>query len=292
MVLRPAEAIGVDIGGTRTRVALVAGGEIVGDTLREFPTSAFSDGDALVHMVNETAARIRSSSARGIGVSVPGLLRDDLAAVEFCPNTPILEGYPLRERFLAKTGLRVVLEVDCNAAALAECRFGEGVGLRRVVVISLGTGVGVGVVDGGAVLRVTGGCCGDLGHVFVGGEKRCTAGCRGCLESVVSVEALGGAGDCAAMIENARSGNPRACATLASVGRSVGIAAASIASFLRPDLILLAGGISEAGESLTKAANDAFREHGAPFYQCEIRKARLGSNAALVGAAASIEEKP
>jgi len=277
---------GVDIGGTRTRMAVVAEGALVSGTLREFPTASFEDGNQLVDAVVDHASEFRAGA---IGVCVPGLLDFDLATVEYCPNTPVLTGYPLAVRLREKTGLAATLEVDCNAAALAEVRFGAARGVHRVVVISLGTGVGVGVIDRGEVLRITGGCCGDLGHVYVGGDRRCSAGCRGCLESVVSVEALGGdAAQAAAVIEFAREGCPDAVARIAEAGHSIGIAAASISSFLRPDLILLAGGISEAGDCLTAAANQAFREHAAPFYLCEIRKAHFGANAALIGAAAAI----
>jgi len=290
--LHAAEAIGVDIGGTRTRIALVAAGGILEGTLREFPTRQFSNGDELVGALAAHGADLGRGRVRGIGVSVPGLLCADFESVELCPNARMIEGYPLRARLREETGMRTALEVDCNAAALAESHFGAGANFRRVVVVSIGTGVGVGVVDGGSIVRITNGCSGDLGHIYVGGERRCSAGCRGCLEANVSVEALGGSGEeaasrVAALIHNARSGDLEAGAMLAKAGKAIGMAAASISSFLRPDLILLAGGISEAGDWLTASANEAFRDHASPSYLCPIRKARLGSNAALIGAAGS-----
>jgi glucokinase len=246
--------------------------------------------------VRDHAAQFQDRGVRGIGVCVPGLLCDDLAAVEFCPNTPVLAGYPLLTSLRENTGLEIALEVDCNAAALAESRFGAGVGSQRVVVISLGTGVGVGFVNHGTILRLTGGCCGDLGHIYVGGDRKCSAGCRGCLEASVSVEALAcgaepAAGYVAALIQAGKSGVAAAREVFEDAGRAIGIAAASISSFLRPDIILLAGGISEAGDCLIDPANRAFREHAAPFYLCEIRKARFGANAALIGAAAALLEE-
>jgi glucokinase len=285
--------LAVDIGGTRTRVALVAEGAVCLGTFREFPTAGFRDGDDLTDAVCAHAARLRESEglrnglAGGLGVSVPGLLSRDFGTVEYCPNTQAIEGYALRDSLHKKTGLPVALEVDCNAAAMAEHRFGAGRGSRRLLVLSLGTGVGVGVLIDGKPLRLTGGCCGDLGHVYVGGARRCSAGCLGCLESAVSVESLEATAPVSALIERAHALDPEAAAVFGRVGASIGIAVASMSSFLRPDLVLLAGGISEAGDSLTQAANRVFLDHGAGFYRCPIRKGHFGATAALIGAALS-----
>lgn len=288
------EALCVDIGGTKTRVAVVSGDRIIENTTREFPTAKFAGGDQLVQAVCEHTA-IGHRELRGIGICAPGLLAEDRASLEFCPNTPALAGYPLFARLRERSSLPVKLEVDCNAAALAESRFGAITGLERFVVISLGTGVGVGVVDRGKIVRLTAGCFGDLGHIYVGGDRRCSAGCRGCLESKVSVEALSNGGETApefvaALIQRAKAGHAHEVSILEAAGYSIGIAVASMSSFLRPDVVLLVGGISEAGDCLTESATRAFRDYAAPFYLCPIHKGRFGCNAALIGAGLAMLE--
>jgi glucokinase len=288
--LPPAEAaaLAVDVGGTNTRLAVVVDGTCLDDSYREYRTAEFRDGDDLVEAILEAT---RESTPRGVGICVPALLSRDLTTPEYCPNTPAIEGYPLRARLSERLRRPVRLEVDCNAAALAEYHYGAARGVARLVVVSLGTGVGVGVLDAGRPLRPTGGCFGDLGHIYTGGVRRCSAGCLGCLESNVSVAALGGdAPSVRSLIEGARAGRPDALETIARAGRSVGIGLASMSPFLRPDLVLLAGGISEAGDALIHATAGAFVEHAAPYFACPVAKAALGARAALIGAASALEQ--
>jgi glucokinase len=284
-----APALAVDVGGTYTRLAMVARGAVLDESYREFRTADFHGGDDLVDAIADAG---RAHSSASVGVCVPALLDHDLTTPEYCPNTPAIEGYPLRARLSERLRRPVRLEVDCNAAALAEYHYGAARGVARLVVMSLGTGVGVGVLDRGRPLRPTGGCFGDLGHIHTGGARRCSAGCLGCLESNVSVAALGpDPKSVRALLDAARRGEPAAVDTLAAAGRAIGIALASMSSFLRPNLVLLAGGISEAGDFLLAAANETFRAYAAAYFLCPLRKSALGPRAALIGASA-LEEAP
>jgi glucokinase len=289
-------AVSIDIGGSLTKLALVSTQGLCPDTFRQVSTAAHGEVEGFISDLVEQAARLAEESpepVRGIGICVPGFLHDDLGSIAYNPNTPALVGYPLRRRIATATNLPVAIEIDCNAAAMAEYRFGVGHTARRLLVLSLGTGVGAGMVVDGKPMRCASGCCGDAGHVYVGGDARCTAGCQGCLESVISVEALrraSGFEEIRELIDAARAGNARAAAVLRKAGERLGLAIASLSTILQPDLVLLAGGISEADALITGPAQQAFEEYAAPYFHIPIRKGSLGATAALLGAALSILE--
>ena len=279
-------------------MAVVQSGILHRETLLEFPTEARSDPETFVSVLVQCAGRMIAGEPQvmGIGVAVPGFLDAGLSSVVYAPNTPALAGFPLRRALTCAVGVKVALEVDCNAAALAEYHCGGGQHVPRLLVLTLGTGVGGGMVVSGKPVRITGGCCGDIGHIYVGGKQRCSAGCKGCLESAICSAALARAagspeGCCGAAVHRLISqavGGDEACrAILSRGGEAVGIAAASLSSFLRPDLVLLAGGISEAGDLLTEPANEAMRAYSAPYFTVPIRKGVFGAHGALTGAAIS-----
>jgi glucokinase len=295
--------VGIDIGGSKTKIALVSSQGLWRETLRQMPTPSQGNPEDFLSLLVEQVRGLpaRPGEIRGAGISQPGFLSEDLETVIYNPNTPLLVGYPLRRRLAERLEMPVTLEIDCNAAALGEHRFGAGLSVRRLLVLSLGTGVGGGMLVDGTPLRFTSGCCGDIGHVYVGGEARCSAGCRGCLEAMVSVEALSreaapksgeeqdsAAGTVRALIEAARAGDLKSAAVLRRAGRYIGIAVASLSSFFQPELVLLAGGISEADDLLTAPANETFQQFAASYFQAPIRKAALGASAALAGAAVSL----
>ncbi len=280
----------IDIGGTSTKIALVSREGIAPDTLRRFPTPTHGRPEDLLALIENHLHNL--PAIEGAGLSTPGLLSDDREVVTFNPNTPVLENYPLRRSLEQRLGLPVTLEVDAVAAALGEYHFGAGRAARRLFVLSLGTGVGASLLIEGRPLRFTGHGIGDVGHVYVGGNRRCTSGCLGCLEATVSAEALlaaaPGASSVATLIESARAGDPAAQDVLHQAGRAIGIGITSLASCFEPDLVLLAGGIAEAGDLLTAPATEAIAEYAAPHFAPSVRKAALGSQAALAGAAAAL----
>jgi glucokinase len=299
----PSYIAAIDIGGTNTKIALVSRHGPHLETLRKLPTPVRGDPESfLMTLVEQVQGlRARPEPVSGVGIAMPGFLSEDSEMIEYIPNAPALLGFPWRKRMERALGIPVTLEIDCNAAALGEYRFGAGRSVRRLLVLSLGTGVGGGMLVDGKPLRFTAGCCGDVGHVYVGGEERCSAGCTGCLEAMVSVEALSSAAARAwgdprngaviavrTLIEAAIAGEEKSAGILRQAGRYVGIGVASLCSFLRPDLVLLAGGISEAGDLLTVPANEAFRQHTASYFHVPINKACLGASAGLAGAAAAL----
>ena len=261
--------LAVDIGGGTTKVAAVsATGAVRGLTV--FPTAS-AGGDELVERV---AAAVPERLPRA-GVSVAGFVDEARRRMVYNPNLPWLEGYPLAESLQRRLAAGVSLDADSNRACLAEYRLGAGRGARRFLCLTLGTGAGGGMIVDGELVRLAHGGLGDIGHVIVEpGGPRCAAGCRGCLEAMMAME-------------------PRDWPRL---GRWLGIALASCAAVLFPDMIAVAGGLAEAGDKLLAPARAAVQETAGDFYRqgLTIVNAHFGWSAPLVGAgiAAHSEEEP
>jgi glucokinase len=250
-------ALGIDIGGTNTKIAFVSGeGEVVSS--HSIPTDLSGGVDAFLDRV---AGGVEEASV--VGVSVAGFVNDERTRMIYNPNLPELENYPLKEGLEARFGRSVTLDADSNSACFGEHRVGMGVGSRRFLCLVLGTGAGGGMIIDGQIVRLAHGGLGDLGHVIVKpGGPACSGGCRGCLEAMVQANAE-------------------------PLGHYVGIALASYAAVLFPDRIAIGGGRAEAGEGLLKPAEKAFRATAGAFFQqgVTIHKARLGWQASVVGAA-------
>lgn len=284
----------IDVGGTTTKFGLVSAKGIQDQQSHAIPTPSIGGPDCFIEELVKGIEKLRpeGNQIAAVGMAVPGFLSADRETVTNCTNVPMLQGYPWRTSLQRRLGVPAILEVDCNAAAMGEYAFGGGQGVDRLLVLSLGTGVGVAMLIDGAPLRFTGSCSGDAGHIYVGGARRCSAGCKGCLEAEVSVDALGGSGrGTKEIISRALGGEPNSVEILYEAGRCVGCAVASLASCFQPDLVLLAGGIAEAGDLLIAPANKAFIEYGAPSFLVSIRKAQLGAKAALAGAAVAFLDR-
>ena len=278
-------ALGVDIGATNTKVALVDAAGTA--TIETFKTG--TDRGGLVANIKEAGGHWAFEAA---GVAVAGFLNAARDRLSYNPNLEWLAGFALRDALADALGTEILLEVDSNAAALGEYKFGAGRGSARFLCLAAGTGLGGGMVVNGALLRFTGECIGDVGHVVVDSNgPPCPCGGRGCAEALVSehaiVEAAGAGATLREVIESARKGHTQAAAALAQAGGALGIATASLAQIFAPDRIALAGGLAEAGELVLLEAERAFR--GAVNSEARtaisVVKAALGWRAAVIGAA-------
>ncbi|HEU4747415.1 MAG TPA: ROK family protein, partial [Gemmatimonadaceae bacterium] len=189
-------AAAADIGGTSTKVGIVADdGKVM--VSAAVPTRRYVEPASLVDAVVSSlrplidAAKADNNAISGIGVSVAGFLDSEREAMVHNANLPALHEYPLRRAFEERFSLDCRLEVDSNASTLAEYRYGLGRGAARLLGVTVGTGLGGGVMINGQLLRYTGECAGDLGHIIVDPKGRpCTCGARGCLEAMVNSAAL------------------------------------------------------------------------------------------------------
>jgi glucokinase len=263
----------VDIGGTSTKIGIVEhGGRIV--RRATIPTRAAGDplplmdaiASALTPMLD--AATSKSDKPLGIGVSVAGFLDPDHSAMVENANLPALCGFPLRRAFEERFALDCRLEVDSNAAVVAEYRYGAGRGSARLFGVTVGTGLGGGVIIDGATLRYTGECAGDLGHIILDPKgPPCSCGSHGCLEALVSSAALSrraGGRAVREVIAGAKAGEREAVAALAETGWWLGLGLASLSPLFAPDTIVVGGGVAAAGDLLLEPTRAGYREHAAP----------------------------
>jgi glucokinase len=262
----------VDIGGTRTKMGIVAAdGSIV--RRATIPTSAAGEPAPLVDGIVSTlrpmleAVATEGNPVSGIGVAVAGFLDREHAAMVGNANLPALCGFPLRRTLEARLGLACRLEVDSNAAVVAEYRHGAGRGSARLLGVTVGTGLGGGVIIDGVLLRYTGECAGDLGHIILDPTgRRCTCGARGCLEAMVCSAALSeraGGRRVRDVVNSAHKGEQLAAEALAETGRWLGLGLASLSPLFAPERIVVGGGVAAAGELLLEPARASFRMHAA-----------------------------
>jgi glucokinase len=282
----------VDIGGTRTKIGIVAeDGSVVKS--EAVGTSAQGDPEPLVASIARTLRPMIASarSVVGVGVSVAGFLDREHAVMIENANLPRLCGFPLRGALVEALGNDCRLEVDSNAAVLAEHRFGAGKGVSRLLGVTVGTGLGGGVVIDGELLRYTGECAGDLGHIILDPSGRlCTCGARGCLEALVCTAALSeraGGRRTRDVVKAAQRGDDGAIAALAETGRWLGLGLASLAPLFAPERIVVGGGVAAAGELLLGPARASFRTHAAPGFRDRIEIVASGFNGreGMIGAA-------
>lgn len=258
----------IDIGGTRTKIGVVReDGSIVAHT----SIATLPDGDALVGAIAASLrpmlddARAAGTVPVSAGVSIAGFLNPERTRMFGNANLPTLCDYELRRELERSLGLDCVLEVDSNAATVAEYRFGAGRGSRRLLALTIGTGVGGGVILDSALLRYSGECAGDLGHVIVSVEgRKCTCGATGCLEAMVCSAALSeraGGMSVAEILRAAGEGEQRSRTALAEAGMWLGVGLASLVSQFLPDRIVVGGGVGVAGDLLLGFARASYHAY-------------------------------
>jgi glucokinase len=304
-------AIGVDIGGSKVAAGIVdEDGQVLDRARRDTPsTDVGKTEDVIVEVVRELAER---NDVLAVGVGAAGWIANDHATVLFSPHLAWRDE-PLREALAERIGTPLIVENDANAAAWAEYRFGAAQGAAVVVCVTLGTGIGGGLVIGGAVYRGAFGIACEYGHMtLVPDGRSCACGNKGCWEMYASGRALArDARELAAespmaaarMLELAGSvegltgpvvtaaaeaGDPAAQSICTTMGRWLGRGLANLAAVLDPSIFVIGGGVSQAGELLLRPAREEFAHTltGRGFRpQAEVVLAALGPDAGLVGAA-------
>jgi glucokinase len=275
----------VDIGGTFTKIALVDERGAV-QNFQRIPTTAPIE-NYICELIRGIEIALQKQPARAIGVSLAGFIDAAHNRLIYNPNLPWLEHFPLQAALSQKFAAPVVIEVDSNAAALAEYRFGHGAGADRFLCLTIGTGIGGGFLTNGELVRLTHECIGDVGHVIVEpGGRRCTCGGLGCAEAEATAPAiLAKSGSQATSLEELLQASASEL-LFSEAGRYLGLLCASLASIFFPDCIALCGGVCEASPLVTHAAQIEFERSASDFARAHVRivGAKLGSNASLVGA--------
>jgi glucokinase len=305
--------IGVDVGGTKIAAGVVDTEGRILERLRVPTPITVVQIDVRIAEVVTTLLGKTESSKVAVGVAAAGFVDEHRTTVRFAPNIAWRE-HPLAANLSERLQMPVVVENDANAAAWAEFRFGAGRGVSDVVLITVGTGLGGGIVLDGELVRGAFGIAAELGHVRMVPEGRpCGCGQRGCWEQYASGTALlRGAralavedpqaakamlaiagGDPAALrgymvTQAALSGDPAAVGLFTDLGHWLGEGIAAVANVMDPAVVVIGGGVADAGDLLLGPAREAFATHlsgGDHRPHLDIRGASLGNDAGIIGAA-------
>ena len=279
---------GIDIGGTTVKI-----GHFTPEGLAEkweIPTNPAENGR---HILRDIAAALPEPGA-GAAMGVPGAVLPD-GTVNRCINLGWGVCRP-GEIFEALTGIPCRVGNDANLAALGEQWLGSGMGFQNVLLVTLGTGVGAGVVQNGQLLPGCHGAAGEIGHLCMDPHETepCSCGNFGCLEQYCSASGIVRLGAKAGLsahtakeiFAQAEDGNEKAVSVVDRACDTLGRGLAAACCTLDPEVILLGGGVSKAGEFLRLRVETAFRKYA--FHACrgtQIRLATLGNDAGIFGAA-------
>lgn len=311
--LYPPFTVGVDLGGTTTSFAIVDSvGHIVAKSMIDTVTPTVEEwadklADGISMLIEEADLE---GNIEGIGIGAP-CANASTGCIEAATDLPWKSPIPLASMMEKRLGLKTIITNDANAAAIGEMTYGSAVGLKNFIVLTLGTGVGSGIVCDGHLLSGTRGFAGELGHVtfpFAAG-RLCGCGRTGCLQTVASAKGIKETtkrylenSDEPSVLRNYTLDelNPKIVAEAALAGdkianeiydftgKCLGLAAAEFASMTDPEAIILFGGVSKAGDLLLKPMREAFGPAALHLYRDRVRFTLSGLNdadAAILGAA-------
>ena len=291
--------LAVDLGGTNIRLAAVsAAGKLLYTVKR--PTKTAAEPAALVSALAEMAAPCMSAgedAPAAIGLGVPANVTPG-GRIRHLPNIPTLENFDLGGELGKKLGIPVVLENDATAACIGEAWLGASKGINTSILITLGTGLGGGVIVNGRALRGPDGGAGKIGHVCVEPDGHpCGCGSHGCIEQYASATALVRMADEAGLkvesshevYEAFQKGDKKASSVFEKMGRYLGITLGGLVNTLNPEMIVIGGGVAAGLDAFLPALEKEmhYRAFDEPAKRARVVGSSLGDNAGLLGAARS-----
>jgi glucokinase len=301
--------LAADLGGTNLRMAAIdRHGKILYRAKRETPRGEFAD--EIVRAIVESARECRQNCAdfqiKVICVAVPGTVDADAGVIMTAPNLPVLNNFSMAAALAGELDVRALLENDANAAAVGENWCGASEGFDDSICVTLGTGVGGGIISGGKILRGARGMAGEIGHVCVeaNGEP-CRCGARGCVEQYSSASAivriakelaaqypesvLKNDGHLTAfeIFQAGTRGDALALEVFRQMGFYLGVALTSLLNVLNPEIIVIGGGASAGWELFMPQMQETIRRraYGGRAENTRIVCGELGDDAGILGAA-------
>ncbi|WP_261129456.1 ROK family glucokinase [Bacillus sp. Marseille-Q3570] len=308
-------SIGIDLGGTTIKMAIVdPKGNIVEKW--EIPTDTSNNGRNISQDIADSLkmklenANLELKDIEGIGIGAPGFINMENGFVYHAVNVG-WENYPLKDDLESKTGLEVIVDNDANIAALGEMWKGAGKQASDLICITLGTGIGGGIISNGTILHGTNGMAGEIGHItsIVDGGADCNCGKKGCLETIASATgisriAMEGLDQNPTSVLNktlgkgmkvsaedvfnaAGKGDAWAIEVIDSITHHLGLAIANMANVINPSRIVIGGGVSRAGDLLMVPLKNEFSKYALPRVQdgADFAIASLGNDAGVIGSA-------
>ena len=293
--------IGVDLGGTNLRAAAIDRDGNLLDKPISVDTNYLGGREAvigdIVAAVNRLKLQFESGRLAGVGIGVPGFIRLREGFITNSNNLPYLEDFPVRDEIERRLGTPIILENDANAAALGETWMGAGKEVDDLVLLTLGTGVGGGIIFDGKVLHGALGMAGELGHLTIDPNgPPCGCGNNGCLEKIASATAVESMAYLMSLGDNltsrdvynlAAGGNIKAQRIFQQMGRALGIAVANLINTFNFPLYLLSGGMLPAWDYFAPTMLEEVSRRSFTYRnsQTRIEQAKLGNLAGLYGAA-------
>ena len=292
--------IGIDLGGTQLRVALVDdAGQVVKRTATrtDVPGGPTAVIRQMLHLIADLTAG-DTSNISAVGICSPGPLDSDTGRIIDIPSMPGFIDVPLRDTLAEELKLPVSLENDAQTAAYGEWKHGAGQGLNHLVYVTVSTGIGGGVIADSKLLRGRRGMASHIGHLMIDEHgPRCACGGTGCLEALASGTAFAerakssGFADGATATEAARNGNATAMALLTREAEILGYGFSTLLHLYSPQRLIIGGGMSAALDLIHPTIMAQINRHTMPaFRDIDVVRAALGDNAGLVGAAALARE--
>jgi glucokinase len=297
-----------DLGGTHLRAATVDERGQIHSRFKQ-NTPQIGEANVIVDAVVATVREFQQQNAEISAVSlvVPGTVKVEEGMVVKAPNLPCLDGFHLGDALSNRLGLPAILENDANAAAVGEMWQGAAVGCKTIICLTLGTGVGGGIILDGKLWRGVDGAAAEIGHMCVDpfGGVACTCGSRGCLEVFASATAivrmtreasprypdsiLQGKHDCTAkkIFEAGKEGDELALEIFRRMGVYLGIGLANLINILNPEMIVIGGGVVNGWDLFAKHMHQQVEERAFPLLASRVKivRAKCGDDAGLLGAA-------
>lgn len=292
--------VGIDLGATRMKIGLIdSKGRVY--SRREVDTPSRAGRSAIINSIVDNtgiiikASGLRKKDIKGVGIGVPGPVDSERGIVHYFPNIKGWKNVPLKSILERRLRMKVSLDNDVNAMTIAEHVFGAGKNAKNLVCLTLGTGVGGGIIINGKIYRGSTMLAGEIGHIPIN-EKGPRCNCRGiaCLERYIgnryilerarkifgrdiTLERLSGL---------AGKGNKKAKAIWQDVGQKLAIALTGVVNLLNPDMIIVGGGVSKAGDLVLSPLKKELkaRPMRGPALRVKVVRAKLGNDAGMIGA--------
>lgn len=293
------KALAGDLGGTNLRLAVVdEDGRLVSNVVKRRVPESVTPGD-LIELVRSLADEFSAHGYDAVALTAPAPAAMDFDGIlTKLPSLPSITGMNLKTELSGVFGLPVTVENDATAAAIGEAWIGATRGMLTSICVTLGTGIGGGIILNGEPYRGPDGTAGELGHFSVEPDGHpCDCGSRGCIEEYASATAIarmaaeqGLLRDSSRQVfEDWQNGDERAAAVFTSMGRYLGIVLAGLINTLNPDAIVICGGASAAWDAFYPSLRNEIghRSYPAPAARAQVLRGKLGDNAGIIGVARS-----